>query len=97
VGFDQRTGFAWAGGYIGDGVTTAYLAGRTLADLITRTPSDLVTLPWAGRRSRRWEPEPLRWIGVNAVTQLMTRGDRSEATTGKPSAAVARFWRTLGF
>jgi glycine/D-amino acid oxidase-like deaminating enzyme len=97
VGFDQRTGFAWAGGYIGDGVTTACLAGRTLADLITRTPSDLVTLPWAGRRSRRWEPEPLRWIGVNAVTQLMTRGDRSEATTGKPSAAVARFWRTLGF
>lgn len=97
VGFNARTGMAWAGGYVGDGVTTACLAGRTLADLISRTPSDLVTLPWVGRRSRRWEPEPLRWIGVNAVTQLMARGDRSEAASGKPSATVARFWKTLGF
>ncbi|HEX5018187.1 MAG TPA: FAD-binding oxidoreductase [Actinomycetes bacterium] len=97
VGLDRRSGFAWAGGYVGDGVTTACLAGRTLADLITRTPSDLVTLPWVGRRSRRWEPEPLRWIGVNAVTKLMAHGDRSEASTGKPSQAVQTFWKTLGF
>jgi glycine/D-amino acid oxidase-like deaminating enzyme len=97
VGFDRRTGFAWAGGYVGDGVTTACLAGRTLGDLITGTDSELVALPWVGRRSRRWEPEPLRWIGVNAVTQLMARGDRTEAASGKPSATVARFWRTLGF
>jgi hypothetical protein len=82
---------------VGDGVTTACLAGRTLADLITGTDSELVGLPWVGRRSRRWEPEPLRWIGVNAVTQLMARGDRTEAASGKPSATVARFWQTLGF
>ncbi|MCZ3389864.1 MAG: FAD-binding oxidoreductase [Actinomycetia bacterium] len=97
VGFDRRTGFAWAGGYVGDGVTTACLAGRTLGDLITDTDSELVTLPWVGRRSQKWEPEPLRWTGVNAVTQLMAQGDRSEARTGKPSATVARFWKTLGF
>ncbi len=96
VGFDQRTGSAWAGGYVGNGVTTACLAGLTLGDLITGTESDLVTLPWVGRRSRRWEPEPLRWSGVNAVTQLMSRGDRTEAASGKPSAAVAQFWKTLG-
>jgi glycine/D-amino acid oxidase-like deaminating enzyme len=97
VGLDRRTGFAWAGGYVGDGVTTACLAGRTLGDLIVGTDSDLVTLPWVDRRSRRWEPEPLRWTGVNAMTQLMAQGDRSEARTGKPSATVARFWKTLGF
>jgi glycine/D-amino acid oxidase-like deaminating enzyme len=97
VSFDRSTGLATAGGYVGDGVTTACLAGRTLADLITKTPSDLVTLPWVGRRSRQWEPEPLRWLGVNAVTQLMSRGDRSEAASGKPSAMVARFWKSLGF
>ena len=97
VGFDQRTGMAWAGGYVGDGVTTANLAGRTLADLITGTKSELVTLPWVGRRSRRWEPEPLRWTGVNAVTALMASGDWTEARTGKPSKAVSMFWRTLGF
>ena len=35
VGFDRATGLAWAGGYVGDGVATTNLAGRTLADLIT--------------------------------------------------------------
>ena len=35
VGLDRATGLAWAGGYVGDGVTTTNLAGRTLADLIT--------------------------------------------------------------
>lgn len=96
VGFDRHTGYAWAGGYVGNGVTTACLAGLTLGDLITGTDSDLVALPWVGHRSRRWEPEPLRWSGVNAVTQLMGRGDRTEASSGKPSAAVAQFWKTLG-
>jgi glycine/D-amino acid oxidase-like deaminating enzyme len=71
VGFDRHTGVAWAGGYVGDGVTTSCLAGRTLGDLIVGEASDLVALPWVGRRSRRWEPEPLRWTGVNAVTHLM--------------------------
>lgn len=97
VGFDRAAGFAWAGGYVGDGVTTANLAGRTLADLITGADSDLVTLPWVGRRSRRWEPEPARWLGVNAVTQLMANGDRTEARSGKPSRSVATFWKALGF
>ena len=33
VGLDRATGLAWAGGYVGDGVATTNLAGRTLADL----------------------------------------------------------------
>ena len=33
--FDRSTGLAWAGGYVGEGVAAANLAGRTLADLIT--------------------------------------------------------------
>ncbi len=36
VGLDRDTGLAWAGGYVGDGVSTTNLAGRTLADLVTR-------------------------------------------------------------
>ena len=35
VGLDRSTGLGWAGGYVGDGVSTTNLAGRTLADLIT--------------------------------------------------------------
>jgi glycine/D-amino acid oxidase-like deaminating enzyme len=97
VRFDRRTGFASTGGYVGDGVATANLAGRTLADLITGTKSELVDLPWVDRQSRRWEAEPTRWLGVNAVTALMAVGDRTEARTGKPSRSVAAFWKTLGF
>ena len=32
VGLDRRTGLAWAGGYVGDGLSTTNLAGRTLRD-----------------------------------------------------------------
>ena len=54
--FDQATGLASAGGYVGDGVGTTNLSGRTLADLITGEASRLTTLPWVGHRSRKWGP-----------------------------------------
>lgn len=66
VGLEPATGLAWAGGYVGDGVAASNLAGRTLADLITKRETELTALPWVNHRSRRWEPEPLRWLGINA-------------------------------
>ncbi|MDT4996602.1 MAG: hypothetical protein QOD45_670, partial [Pseudonocardiales bacterium] len=83
VGLDPASGLAWAGGYVGDGVSASNLAGRTLADLITDRPTELTRLPWVGHRSRRWEPEPLRWLGVNASLNAMTWADRAEARTGR--------------
>jgi glycine/D-amino acid oxidase-like deaminating enzyme len=68
-------GVAWAGGYVGDGVAAANLAGRTLADLILGTASELTALPWVGHRSRRWEPEPIRWLGINAAIQATSLRD----------------------
>jgi glycine/D-amino acid oxidase-like deaminating enzyme len=88
VGLDRSTGLGWAGGYVGDGVATTNLAGRTLADLITGTDSEITRLPWVGHRSPRWEPEPLRWLGVNAGLQAMSWADREEAWTGRPSRAA---------
>jgi glycine/D-amino acid oxidase-like deaminating enzyme len=89
VRFDRATGTASAGGYVGDGVSTTNLAGRTLAALITGAADDgareLTRLPWVGHRSRRWEPEPLRWLGVNAARTAAGRADRAEARTGRPS------------
>jgi len=38
VGLDRTTGIAWAGGYVGDGVSTTNLAGRTLS--ITNVATD---------------------------------------------------------
>jgi glycine/D-amino acid oxidase-like deaminating enzyme len=84
VGFDRSTGLAWAGGYVGDGVGTTNLAGRTLADLITGTSSDLVDLPWVGHRSRKWEPEPFRWIGINAMVRMPIGADRYEDKHQRP-------------
>jgi glycine/D-amino acid oxidase-like deaminating enzyme len=85
VGLDTTTGLAWAGGYVGDGVSTTNLAGRTLADLITRRSSSLTELPWVGHRSRNWEPEPLRWLGANAGLHAMTWADHAETRRGRPS------------
>jgi glycine/D-amino acid oxidase-like deaminating enzyme len=96
VGLDRATGLAWAGGYVGDGVGTSNLAGRTLADLITGRDSEIVRLPWVGHQSRRWEPEPLRWLGVNGALRLALWADRSEARSGHPSRAAAALGRLIG-
>jgi glycine/D-amino acid oxidase-like deaminating enzyme len=96
VGLDRSTGVGWAGGYVGDGVSTTNLAGRTLADLITGTDSEITRLPWVGHRSPDWEPEPLRWLGLNAGLQVMSLADRQEARTGRPSRLADFMGRFLG-
>lgn len=88
VGFDRAAGFGWAGGYVGHGVTTTNLAGRTLADLITGSPSPRTELPWVGHVSRRWEPEPLRWLGVQAMYAAYRHADRVETARGLPRSTV---------
>ena len=95
-GLDRQTGLAWSGGYVGDGVGTSNLGGRTLADLITGTDSDIVRLPWVDHRSKQWEPEPFRWLGTNVGLRVMTSADDSEARTGRPSRRAAMFARNLG-
>jgi glycine/D-amino acid oxidase-like deaminating enzyme len=84
VGLDRSSGRAWAGGYFGAGVAIANLAGRTLADLITGRDTDLTTLPWVDHRSRRWEPEPLRWLGVHAATTAAHAADRFDGRHRRP-------------
>ncbi len=85
VGLDASTGLGWAGGYVGDGVGTTNLAGRTLRDLVLGRSTVLTALPWVGHQSPKWEPEPLRWLGVNAGLQAMTVADHEESLTGRPS------------
>jgi glycine/D-amino acid oxidase-like deaminating enzyme len=85
VGFDPSIGLGHAGGYVGDGVALSNLAGRTLADWVTARDTALTRLPWAQHRSRKWEPEPVRWLGVNAGLQLAKLADREERLTGRPA------------
>ena len=82
---DPSTGLAWAGGYVGEGVAAANLAGRTLCDLVLGRQTSLTTLPWVGRTPRRWEPEPLRWAGIRGMYALYRLADRSERRWGRPS------------
>ena len=96
AGLDRATGLGWAGGYVGDGLATTNLAGRTLADLILDKGSDLTRLPWVNHRSRSWEAEPLRWLGINAGLHTMGWADRSELRSGRPSRAAQVMRRFLG-
>ena len=85
VTFDPATRAGWAGGYVGDGVAMSNLAGRTLAELVLERPSELATLPWVNHRWRNWEPEPLRYVGINAGLWLAKSADDEEARTGRTS------------
>ncbi|MET9885119.1 FAD-dependent oxidoreductase [Streptomyces sp. NPDC006430] len=85
VTLDRTTGLGWAGGYVGSGVATSNLAGRTLRDLVLGDTTELTTLPWVNHRVRRWEPEPFRWLGVQALYAAYREADRHEASTHRPT------------
>ncbi len=92
-GYDKASGVAWAGGYVGDGVATTNLAGRTLADLILGADTPIVHLPWVNHQSPDWEPEPLRWLGHRALTGIARSSDRVErrqATGARRTALLDR-------
>lgn len=91
VVLDRSTGLGHAGGYVGDGVSTTFLAGRTLAALVDDSGDPCTKLPWVGHRSRRWEPEPLRSIGLAAGNRLAQLGDGLDergSRWGRPVGAM---------
>lgn len=85
VAYNPKTGIGFAGGYVGDGLSTTNLAGRTLADLVTGTDSQLTRLPWVNHLSPKWEPEPLRFLGANLGLLGTEWADHEEALTRRPS------------
>lgn len=89
VGLDAATGMGWAGGYVGTGVTSTNLAGRTLADLILRRESELTTLPWVGHKVRKWEPEPLRWVATHGLYTAYGMADRAELAGRERTSPIA--------
>ncbi|MGI9610335.1 MAG: NAD(P)/FAD-dependent oxidoreductase [Acidimicrobiia bacterium] len=93
--FDRAAGRGVLGGYVGEGVAAANLAGRTMADLVLGHETDRTLLPWVGHRSRRWEPEPLRFVGVRSSRRLLAAADKREDTTDKPATAAFKISRLL--
>ncbi len=93
--YDERTGFGAFGGYVGEGVAASNLAGRTMAELITGQDSPRVTLPWVGAKARRWEPEPLRYVGVRSSRKILSAADVSEFATDEEAKVAFRISRIL--
>lgn len=85
VQYDERTGIGTAGGYSGHGVVAANIAGLTLAELVVGAASERTTLPWVGHRSRRWEPEPLRYLASSTIVRVTGSADAYEDRTGRPA------------
>jgi glycine/D-amino acid oxidase-like deaminating enzyme len=82
VSFDPAAGIAMTHGYTGNGVATSNLAGRSLADLILGQDSDLLQLPHINHKTRVWEPEPFRFVGVRYMQREFMRLDRKAESTG---------------
>ena len=96
VGFDRSRGLAWVGGYVGEGVAAANLAGRTIADLVVRPDSELAALPWVQHRSPRWEPEPLRWMAINGARRLAGWIDAQESERARTPRLASVLDRIVG-
>jgi glycine/D-amino acid oxidase-like deaminating enzyme len=96
AGYDPGTGFAWAGGYVGDGVSESNLGGRALADLILRRDTQVARLPFVNHVWPGWEREPIRWLGVSLANRLMVAADRMESWTSRPSPIAGLATRLMG-
>lgn len=78
-------GYGELGGYAGDGVGLSYLAAGAMADLILAKKTDRSNLPFVQWKNPKWEPEPLRWAGINATIRLSGLADKEERATNQPS------------
>jgi glycine/D-amino acid oxidase-like deaminating enzyme len=70
VGLDRAAGRGWAGGYVGEGVGPANLAGHTLAELILERETHRGSLPLVGKPFPDWVSEPLRFLGYAALSRI---------------------------
>ena len=89
---DRNTGMCAGGGYVGDGVALSNLVGRTLAYQIADTGDALTRSLLVNHQSKQWEPEPLRWFGVNSLLALTEFADRVERRTHRPMRRLLA-WR----
>jgi glycine/D-amino acid oxidase-like deaminating enzyme len=88
VTYDPATGLGSTGGYSGSGVLAAHVGGRALADVVLGRDTERARAPWVGHRSRRWEPEPLRYIASRSIIATLGSADRIEERTGHSSRRV---------
>ena len=85
VTLDRATGLGRAGGYVGNGVATTNLAGRTLRDLVLGAGHDRARrLPWVGQRRAA--------LGARAAAVGSARG----SCTGSTARPTGARWSAAG-
>ncbi|MFK0042450.1 NAD(P)/FAD-dependent oxidoreductase [Paenarthrobacter sp. NPDC090517] len=96
VQWDQTAGIGSSTGYAGHGVTAAFLGGRTLVELAFEQKTERTSLPWVGYRARKWEPEPIRWLGVHSMYSLFGLADTwEEHRDSTKTSLLAKFGSRL--
>jgi glycine/D-amino acid oxidase-like deaminating enzyme len=95
VSYSPVTGIATAGNYVGDGVAASFLAGQTIADLLTSRTSAITNLPWVDHSSKRWEVEPIRYLLINLARVAINSADRVEQSLNRETVISKILWRLL--
>ncbi len=97
VNFDPDRRFGWAGGYFGNGVGATHLAARTMADLMMGRDTERTHTPWVNPVAghKKWEPEPIRWLGVTSRAKLMRLADWADYRDSRFAQLVSKTLDTL--
>jgi glycine/D-amino acid oxidase-like deaminating enzyme len=92
---------AWAAaGYTGNGVGPSNMVGRTLASLALARDDDPAHLAFVDARTPRVPPEPLHWLGGEAIRLAILEKEEAEMRDRQPgrvSSVVAKVPELIGF
>jgi glycine/D-amino acid oxidase-like deaminating enzyme len=86
-------------GYSGHGINPTYIGGQCLASLVLKTKDAWSALPLCTRKRPSLPPEPLRYLGGNAIRWGIMTCESAEEDGRKgplPARAVAALPRAIG-
>ncbi|HEX8690099.1 MAG TPA: FAD-dependent oxidoreductase [Solirubrobacterales bacterium] len=89
-----------AAGYTGNGVGPSHMIGRALASLVLDRRDEYARLPFIDPSPQRVPPEPLHWLGGEAIRRALLSKEEAELAGRPPnrvSAAVSKLPERIGF
>ncbi len=89
-----------AAGYTGNGVGPSYMVGRTLASLALDRRDEASRLPLVDPSPRHVPPEPLHWLGGEAIRRALVSKENAELSNRTPnpiSSLVSQLPKFVGF
>jgi hypothetical protein len=83
-----RPGTIHAGlGYSGHGLSQTFIGGKILASTVLGADDEWTSLAVNRPETMKVPPEPVRWVGVNAIARALERGDARQED-GRARGAV---------